>query len=99
MIDSAGFLIASYAVMAAGMSVAVGKLSPTIGPRFRHLLAGGAPLAAVLAARLGEHDSVTLHGMDLFAAGGLFVLGIAVSSMVGKAIPSVRSQDRLPTDR
>jgi len=40
--------------------------------------------------RLTEADSVTLQGMDLFAAGGLVVLGVVTSTLVGKAVPSAR---------
>ena len=76
MFDNAIFLAASYAAMSAGLSATVAKVSPTIGPRLRHLFAGTAPIAAVLGMRLTEADSVTLQGMDLFAAGGLVVLGV-----------------------
>ena len=54
MIDNVVFLAGSYAAMAAGLSAVVAKVSPSIGPRLRHLFAGGAPLAAVLGARLAE---------------------------------------------
>ena len=76
MFDNAIFFAASYAAMSAGLSATVAKVSPTIGPRLRHLFAGTAPIAAVLGMRLTEADSVTLQGMDLFAAGGLVVLGL-----------------------
>ena len=89
MIDNAIFLAGSYAAMAAGLSVAIGRFSPTIGPRMRHLFAGVAPLAAVFAARLTETDSVTLYGMDLLAAGGLVALGVVTSSAVGKLVPTL----------
>ena len=62
MIDSAVFLIGAYGAMAAGLSATVAKVSPTIGPRLRHLFSGAAPLAAVLAARLDGASSVTLDG-------------------------------------
>lgn len=88
MIDNAAFLIGAYGAMAAGLSLTVAKVSPTIGPRLRHLLSGAGPLAAVLAMRLTEADSVTLQGMDLFAAGGLVVLGVVTSSVVGKFVPT-----------
>jgi hypothetical protein len=94
MIDNAIFLAGSYAAMAAGLSVTVAKVSPTIGPRLRHLFSGAAPLAAVLATRLTAADSVTLQGMDLFAAGGLVVLGVATSSVVGKFVPTAAAKDR-----
>ena len=94
MIDNAAFLIGSYGAMAAGLSVTVAKVSPTIGPKLRHLFSGAAPLAAVLATRLGGADSIVLHGMDLFAAGGLVVLGVATSSAVGKVVPTVGAKDR-----
>lgn len=86
MIDNAIILAGSYAAMAAGLSVAIAKVSPTIGPRMRHLFAGAAPLAAVFAMKLTETDSVTLYGMDLLAAGGLVVLGVVTSSLAGKFI-------------
>ena len=88
MFDNAIFFAASYAAMSAGLSATVAKVSPTIGPRLRHLFAGTAPIAAVLGMRLTEADSVTLQGMDLFAAGGLVVLGVVTSTLVGKAVPS-----------
>ena len=88
MLDNAGFLVGAYTVMSAGLSVSVAKLSPSIGPRLRHIFTGVAPLAAVLAARIDSADSVVLHGMDLFATGGLAVLGIATSSVTGKFVPT-----------
>ena len=88
MLDSVPFLIASYAAMSAGMSLAVRKVSPTMGPRLRHLFAGAAPLAVLLAIRLEGGPSTTLYGMDLFGAAGLAVLGVATSSMVGKLVPT-----------
>ena len=56
--------------MAAGMSATVTKVSPTIGPRLRHILSGVAPLAVVLGARIVGVNNVTLDGTGLFAAGG-----------------------------
>ena len=61
MFDNAIFLAASFAAMSAGLSATVAKVSPTIGPRLRHLFAGTAPIAAVLGMRLTEADSVTLR--------------------------------------
>ena len=50
--------------------------------------------------KLTEADSVTLHGADLAAGGGLVVLGIAASVMAAKALPAARraapAEDRLP---
>ena len=69
-------------------------------PRLRHAFAGIAPLAAVLGIKLTEADSVTLHGADLAAGGGLVVLGIAASVMAAKALPAAGraapAEDRLP---
>jgi hypothetical protein len=87
-LDSVPFLIASYAAMSAGMSLAVGKVSPSMGPRLRHLFAGAAPLAVLLAIRLEGGPSTTLDGMDLFGAGGLLVLGVTTSSLVGRLLPT-----------
>lgn len=94
MVDNAVFLIGAYGAMAAGLSATVAKVSPTIGPKLRHLFSGAAPLAAVLATRLTAADSVTLQGMDLFAAGGLVVFGVATSSMVGRFLPTADGKDR-----
>ena len=94
MFDNAIFLAASYAAMSAGLNATVAKVSPTIGPRLRHVFAGAAPIAAVLGVRLTEADSVTLQGMDLFAAGGLVVLGVVTSIFVGKAVPSAATPPR-----
>mgnify|MGYP001232956929 FL=1 len=94
MIDNAAFLIGTYGAMAAGLSVTIAKVSPTIGPRLRHLFAGAAPLAPVLATRLTAADSVVLQGMDLFAAGGLVILGVVTSSAMGKFVPTVGAKDR-----
>ena len=99
MFDNAIFLAASYAAMSAGLSATAAKVSPTIGPRLRHLFAGTAPIAAVLGMRLTEADSVTLQGMDLFAAGGLVVLGVVTSTLVGKAVPSARIPPQGVDDR
>ena len=88
MLDSVPFLIASYAAMSAGMSLAVRTVSPSMGPRLRHLFAGAAPLAVLLAIRLEGGPSTTLDGMDLFGAGGLLVLGVATSSLVGRLLPT-----------
>ena len=88
MFDNAGFLIGAYAVISAGLSISVARLSPSIGPRLRHVFSGVAPLAMVLAVRMDGAESVVLHGMDLFAAGGLAVLGIATSSLTGKFVPT-----------
>jgi len=99
MFDNAIFFAASYAAMSAGLSATVAKVSPTIGPRLRHLFAGTAPIAAVLGMRLTEADSVTLQGMDLFAGGGLVVLGVVTSTLVGKAVPSARIPPQGVDDR
>ncbi|MEH6683781.1 MAG: hypothetical protein V7664_04715 [Qipengyuania sp.] len=99
MIDNVVFLAGSYAAMAAGLSAVVAKVSPSIGPRLRHLFAGGAPLAAVLGARLTEADSVTLQGMDLLGAGGLVVLGVVTSTMVGKVVPTAPRVGTKPADQ
>lgn len=94
MIDDPVILAGAYAVIAAGFSVTVAKVSPTIGPRLRHVFSGTAPLAAVFGNLLAGADSVTLHGMDLLAAGGLVALGIATSSLVGKLVPTADGKDR-----
>ena len=97
MLDNASFLVGAYAVMSAGLGVSVAKISPSIGPRLRHIFSGVAPLAAVLAARMDGADSIVLHGMDLFAAGGLAVLGVATSSVIGKFIPTeAQARKQLP---
>ncbi|MBY6128955.1 hypothetical protein KUW15_09525 [Qipengyuania aquimaris] len=87
MLDAA-FLMGSYAAMSAGMSAMIAKVSPSIGPRMRHLFAGSSPLAVLLAMRLEGGPSTTLDSMDLFSAGGLLILGIITSSAVGKVIPT-----------
>ena len=89
MIDNAILLAGSYVAISAALSAGIAKVSPTVGPRLRHLFAGAAPLAAVFATRLTGADSVTLYGMDLLAAGGLVVLGVATSSAVGKFVPTI----------
>ncbi|MBO6768918.1 MAG: hypothetical protein JJ901_11545 [Erythrobacter sp.] len=99
MIDNAVFLIAAYGAMTAGLSATVAKVSPSIGPKLRHLFSGAAPLAAVLAARLEGADSVTLQGMDLFAAGGLVVFGVITSSVVGKFVPTQQAGEKRLTSR
>ena len=99
MIDNAAFLIAAYGAMAAGLSATIARVSPTIGPRLRHLFSGAAPLAAVLGTRLAGADSVTLQGMDLLAAGGLVVLGVVTSSVVGKFVPTTGVKDGRLTSR
>jgi hypothetical protein len=99
MIDNAVFLIAAYGAMAAGLSATVAKVSPSIGPKLRHLFSGAAPLAAVLAARLDGADSVTLQGMDLFAAGGLVVFGVITSSVVGRFVPTQQAGEKRLTSR
>ncbi|MEE8229925.1 MAG: hypothetical protein V3R15_00410 [Qipengyuania citrea] len=100
MIDNMVFLAGAYAALAAGLGAGVGRVSPSIGPRLRHAFAGIASLAAVLGMKLTEADSVTLHGVDLAAGGGLVVLGIAASVMAAKALPAARraapAEDRLP---
>lgn len=88
MLDNASFLVCAYGVMSAGLSVSVATFSPSIGPRLRHIFSSVAPLAAGLAARMDGADSIVLHGMDLFAAGGLAVLGVATSSVIGKFVPT-----------
>ena len=52
MLDNAAVLIATYAAMTAGITIAVAKLSPAIGPRLRNLFSGSVPLAGVLALRM-----------------------------------------------
>ena len=99
MIDNAVFLIAAYGAMTAGLSATVAKVSPSIGPKLRHLFSGAAPVAAVLAARLEGADSVTLQGMDLFAAGGLVVFGVITSSVVGKFVPTQQAGEKRLTSR
>ena len=94
MFDNAVFLAGTYAAMAAGLSLAMTKFSPTIGPRLRHLFSGAAPLAAVLAERMNGADSITLYGTDLVAAGGLVILGVATSTAVGKLLPTPRAPRR-----
>lgn len=88
MFDNAAILVGSYAAMSAGMSVAVAKMSPWMGPKLRHLFSGASPLAVLLAFRLEGGPSTVLTSMDLFAAGGLVALGVAVSSAVGKIVPT-----------
>ncbi|QZD89783.1 hypothetical protein K3148_13445 [Qipengyuania aurantiaca] len=96
MIESAAFLMGTYAAMSAGMSVAVAKLSPSIGPKLRHIFAGASPLAAVLAVRLEGAPSTTLDSMELFGAGGLVILGVVTSNVVGKFVPvRGKEQERL----
>ncbi|NNC52856.1 MAG: hypothetical protein EX258_09725 [Sphingomonadaceae bacterium] len=99
MIDTAAFVIGSYAAMSASMSAFVAKVSPTIGPRLRHLFAGASPLAVLLAVRLEGGPSTTLDSMDLFSAGGLVVLGVVTSSVVGKFIPTANSDRKKLTSR
>lgn len=93
MFDNAVFLAGAYAGMAAGLSLAVARFSPSIGPRLRHLFAGAAPLAAVLSVRMGGADSITLHSMDLLVAGGLVIVGVAASTAVGKFAPGSAASD------
>lgn len=99
MFDNAIFVIGSYAAMSASMSAFIAKVSPTIGPRLRHLFAGAAPLAILLAVRLEGGPSTTLDGMDLFSAAGLVALGIATSSVVGKFVPSATTENKKLTSR
>lgn len=94
MLDNIAVLIGAYGAMTVGLSIAVAKISPMIGPRLRHLFAGAAPVAVVLGARITAADSVTLQSMDLFAAGGLVVFGVVVSSVVGKFVPTSTAKDR-----
>ena len=98
MLDSVPFLIASYAAMSAGMSLAVRTVSPSMGPRLRHLFAGAAPLAVLLAIRLEGGPSTTLDGLDLFGAGGLLALGVATSSLIGRLLPTRSAgENQLPS--
>lgn len=99
MFDDAIFVIGAYAAMSASMSAFIAKVSPTIGPRLRHIFAGAAPLAILLAVRLEGGPSTTLEGMDLFSAGGLVALGIATSSVVGKFAPSATAGKKKLTSR
>ena len=94
MLDNTAVLIATYAAMTAGISVAVAKLSPAIGPRLRNLFSGSAPLAGVLSLRMDGADSVTLYGTDLIAASGLLVLGLATSSLVTKLLTVYPAKNR-----
>lgn len=94
MLDNAAVLIGAYGAMTVGLSIAVAKISPMIGPRLRHLFAGAAPIAAVLGIRINAADSVTLQSMDLFAAGGLVVFGVVASSVVGRFVPTNTSKAR-----
>jgi hypothetical protein len=94
MFDNVAVLIGAYGAMAVGLSIAVAKVSPMIGPRLRHLFAGAAPIAVVLGARITASDSVTLQSMDLFAAGGLVAFGVVASSVVGKFVPTGTAKDR-----
>ena len=94
MLDNAAGLIATYAAMTAGITIAVAKLSPAIGPRLRNLFSGSAPLAGVLALRMDGADSVTLYGTDLVAASGLLVLGLATSTVVTKLLSAYPAENR-----
>ena len=94
MLDNATVLIATYAAMTAGITIAVAKLSPAIGPRLRDLFSGSAPLAGVLALRMDGADSVTLYGTDLIAASGLLVLGLATSTLVTKFLSAYPAENR-----
>ncbi|MBX7499966.1 hypothetical protein K3181_00740 [Qipengyuania sp. YG27] len=98
MIDDPVTLSAAYASGSVAISWAMARFSPTIGPRFRHVLAGGGPLAVVFAFLVEGHQSVTLHGMDLLAGGGLVGLGIASSVAVSKIGPA-RHDKRLRLGR
>ena len=71
--DNAIFLAASYAAMSdSWLSATVAKVSTDHRTGCGICLRDSAPFAAVLGMRsLTEADSVTLQGMDLFAAGGL----------------------------
>ncbi|WP_370030370.1 hypothetical protein [Qipengyuania mesophila] len=95
MIDNAAVLIGAYAAMAAGLSVTVAKVSPTIGPKVRHFFSGTAPLVVVFGMLLGDADTVTLHGMDLLAGAGLAALGVATSSVTGKFLPTSSDKRKL----
>ena len=83
MFDTA-MLIGSYAAMSASLSVIMAKVSPNIGPRLRHLFAGGSPLVVLFAMEIADQDSVTLDGSDILASGGLLAMGVATSVAVGR---------------
>jgi hypothetical protein len=93
MFDNVAVLIGAYGAMTVGLSIAIAKISPTIGPRMRHLFSGVAPLAVVLGTRTLATESVTLQGMGLFAAGGLVVFGVVASNAVGKFVPIGTAKD------
>ena len=44
-------------------------------------------------------SSVTLDGMDLFSAGGLVIIGVVTSSVVGRFVPTIDATDRRLTTR
>jgi len=94
MLDNVAVLIGAYGAMTVGLSIAVARISPMIGPRLRHLFAGAAPIAVVLGTRITAADSVTLQSMDLFAAGGLVVFGVVASSLIDRFVPSDASKAR-----
>ena len=84
MIDDPVLLTGAYAATSASISVIMAKVSPAIGPRLRHLFAGAAPMGVIFASLLEGADSVTLHGQDLLAAGGLFAAGLASSVLASR---------------
>ena len=88
--DSAIFIAGAYGAISVGLSAALAKVSPSIGPKLRHAFAGTVPLAALLATRLTEADSVTLYGPDLLAAAGLMTLGVGASVATGRVLGSRR---------
>ena len=94
MLDNVAVLVGAYGAMTVGLSIAVAKVSPMIGPRLRHLFAGAAPIAVVLGTRITAADSVTLQSMDLFAASGFVVFGVIASSVVGKLVPTNTAKNR-----
>ena len=87
MIDSA-MLIASYAAMSASLSVIMAKVSPNIGPRLRHLFAGGSPLVVLFAMEIEDKYSVALDMSDILASGGLLAMGVATSIGVSRFVKS-----------
>lgn len=61
--------------------------------------AGASPLAVLLAVRQEGGPSTTLDSMDLFSAGGLVVLGVMTSSVIGKFVPTATSDREKLTSR
>lgn len=79
LIDNPATLIASCAAGAAFLNLAIIKLSPDLGRRARHLLAGIGPAAASLGVLIGPNDSVVATGSDLAALGAMTLAGLAAA--------------------